>query len=138
LKLKVVDQSLKATFLLAVIIFLVFLNDGQFYFGLGIFCGAAWGGVNLLLIKQLLEKILLASANNSWKSYFLLGVKFPILYFIGYELLSFEHFSAYALMSGFTLLLATTLCAGIVASLTKNTRQQNAAKKPLADNCHGK
>ncbi|MBA2727829.1 MAG: hypothetical protein H0U49_06630 [Parachlamydiaceae bacterium] len=138
MKLKFIDQVIKVTFLFALFIFLALWNDNQFYEGLGIFCGAAWGSVNLLLIKHLLEKFLFTTGKNEWKNYFLLGVKFPLLYFIGYILLSIEDFSAYALMSGFSLFLATTLGVGMLTSLAKNPRQKNSAEKPLVDNCHGK
>lgn len=135
MKLKIIDQILKITFLFALVIFVVLWNNGHFFFGLAVFFGAIWGCVNLLLIKHLLQIFLLPSAKKGWKNHFLLGVKFPLLYFIGYILLSFEDFSAYALMSGFSLLLAVTVAIGVLSSLTKIARP---TEKPLADNRHGK
>ena len=132
---KFTDRVIQATLILAFFLLLGFWNNHQLETGTAIFCGAAWGCINLLLIKHLLQKFLFTDKKIGWKSYFLLGVKFPMLYFIGYSMLSFEHFSPYSLVSGFILLLATTLGIGILTSLNKN---HWSCQKTPADNCHGK
>lgn len=132
-----INQVITTTILLAIILLLGFWADNQLSFGLGILCGATWGSVNILLIKHLLEKQLCSSTKKSWKYHFLLGVKFPMLYCIGYILLNLDVLPVFALVSGFSLLLATTLGVGLIFSLM-NVIPKNADTKPLADNCHGK
>lgn len=70
---------------------------------LSLLAGAVWGSVNLFLIGQLVRAFLLPEERPGIKMRLLLLVKFPLLYFVGYELLCSELFSTVGLMSGFTL-----------------------------------
>jgi len=92
---------------------------------LGILLGAIWGCSNLLYIKKIVTTALgschpqFAAEGRAPETYkkqmkivSMLAIKFPILYFAGYQLMASEYFSIWSLMVGFSLIFgAILLCA---------------------------
>ena len=125
-----VDRTIKFSLIIAVALFFVLLCFGQLPFGLGIILGCFWGGINLLLIKHLINSFLTSPSSpksNQWKRYFLLGLKFPLLYFIGYLLLKADFMPIYALVTGFSLLLAISMVIGAISLNKRKICPKNTA-----------
>ncbi len=77
--------------------------------GLGL--GAAWGCLNLYFLKKLLEEYLKLNSKDALKCYTWIGIKFPLLYVIGYGLL--KVFSILSLVCGFSLIFIAIFILGI-------------------------
>lgn len=75
----------------------------------GIFAGALWACLNLKLINSLAKGLLLREKMGYLKLSFLLAVKFPLLYMIGYEILTVMHCPLPYALAGFSLLFAALL-----------------------------
>lgn len=74
--------------------------------GLGFLLGALWGAGNLYLLKLLIERVLKVGDRDWMPVAVLLAVKFPLLYFIGYLILSRDWYVLWAPVMGFSLSLA--------------------------------
>ncbi|MBA3958460.1 MAG: hypothetical protein H0X51_08750 [Parachlamydiaceae bacterium] len=85
-----INQIIKSMLLLA---------TGLAFWNIGILAGAFWAATNLYLIGKVLE-MLLIEKRTGW---ILLGIKFPVLYGLGYFLLNLVD-PLYATV-GFSLLL---------------------------------
>jgi hypothetical protein len=87
-----------------------------FYFGsayaFGILSGTIWGCTNLFFLKCLFQSLLQPHAKNFMKIFILLGIKFPLLYLIGYGFLRMEFSSPIALLIGSSLPLVVIIFAG--------------------------
>lgn len=64
--------------------------------------GAMWGRANLYLIEQFLREILISQPKNLLKIIVLASIKFPVLYGVGFYLLSIENGCAWAMLTGFS------------------------------------
>jgi len=92
--------------------FLALLFVSAYYdwrFGLGIFCGTAWGIANFHFLAELIVTAT-KPGNPDKKKIALLGIaKFPVLYFAGYVLLKFSELSVLSFLIGFTLIFAVAV-----------------------------
>lgn len=80
-----INQSIKYSLGLSALgTFLFFASTGHIG-AIGLLISTLWGSVNLYLINMLVKNFLL-TRNHAYTS-FLLLIKFPLLYFIGYQLL---------------------------------------------------
>jgi hypothetical protein len=75
-----------------------------FSVGLSILIGAAWGCVNLYFLKRLFEEYIKGADRNFLQCFAWLGIKFPLLYLLGFALLKLKFFSNFGLTGGFTLI----------------------------------
>jgi hypothetical protein len=118
------SRLIKVTFLMAsaIALWMFYLIDLQT--GLGILIGASWGSLNVHFLKMLLEEYLKLSAKSSLKISFYLGVKFPLLYFLGYKLLKINLFSVFSLLIGFSLLFIAIFMLGIVNIISENRKRK--------------
>jgi hypothetical protein len=98
-----ISRTLKTTGLLA----LLALIFGSFYFGfnpaLSFFTGAIWGMVNLFFLSLLVRSTLKPDGADKSAALIILLVKFPILYFSGYLMMTTSFFNPLLLVAGFTL-----------------------------------
>jgi len=69
---------------------------------LSIFLGFAWGLCNFFLLSQCLKKLILNFAQNFLSLIWLMLLKFPLLYYVGYKLLAAQLFSSLYLLIGFS------------------------------------
>lgn len=101
--LSFITRSLKMTAGLAVLGFLFATVYGGWSWGLGFVLGAFWGVANLYLIKTLIGRVITLD-NRDWLSVgvFLL-VKFPLLYVLGYLIISRDWYTVWAPVAGFSL-----------------------------------
>ena len=77
--------------------------------GVGVFLGAAWGIINLFLIKRLVISLSKQDAMSYLNIALLFGVKFPVLYLAGYWLFRIDYFPIYSLVVGFSLFFVVIL-----------------------------
>lgn len=71
--------------------------------GLGFLLGALWGAGNLYLLKSLIERVVKIGDRDLMSIAVLMAVKFPLLYFIGYLILSRDWYGVSAPVLGFSL-----------------------------------
>lgn len=102
--LEFINQVIKATIILAAICFLPVSLYFSFYDSLGLVAGAAWGCINLLFIKHLVQNVIGLEEKNFLKIFLILGIKFPLLYFLGYCLLSTDLLPVLYVILGSTLI----------------------------------
>lgn len=111
-------QILRTTAVLASIVaFLMF-----FYLGLmgslAILAGAWFACVNFFLIKLVLENLL---QGRYFKLIAYLTIKFPILYFFGYQILKIKEFPTYCLLVGLSLVFVATFLKTLEGLLWKTS-----------------
>jgi F-type H+-transporting ATPase subunit a len=109
MELKFIQSVLKRSIALAILCILTALFYLGFHAAIGIGVGTIWGCVNLWLITRLLQTILLPQSRNFLKFFMFFGIKFPLLYLIGYLMLASGYFSAESALFGFSLVLVVTL-----------------------------
>lgn len=102
-KMKNIVLALLVSFLTILVSFLTnsFLfspNDAT-----GIFFGLVWGCVNFYLIRQLLSTYFIRTEKKYLKFLLISLIKFPLLYFAGYQLLQIQYFSPWNLLIGFSI-----------------------------------
>ena len=110
--LEFVNNVIKITLFLATACFAI----GLFYnpaFGSGIAAGAAWGCVNLFLLKHLMQNWLVLGPRDYVKVYTISFIKFPLLYLSGYGLLSISYFPILSLLLGFSLIFVAIFLKGL-------------------------
>lgn len=107
MELKAVKNMIKLTLALATIVFIYSGLAEGFYESLGIYAGASWACVNLWFIAKLMKNLLDPESKNYMRVLGFVGIKFPVLYAIGYFLLASPYFFTYSLMIGFTLLMVS-------------------------------
>lgn len=76
------------------------------------FFGAAWGCLNLFLIKQLVKSLLLPGPRNYAKIVIFLAAKFPLLYIGGYAILAATDWPPIYSLFGFSLIFVVFLIKG--------------------------
>jgi hypothetical protein len=118
--LKFVDQVIKGSLLLASICFILEGLLVNLPFGIGVFAGAFWGCINLFLLRHLLQNWLIIDSYNSVKLYTLLGLKFPLLYLLGYGLL--QLFPTLSLILGFSTILVVIFLNGLNMLINQNSQ----------------
>jgi hypothetical protein len=109
---------LNLTIGLAFFCFLILGLYQNFLLATGILWGAGWGLLNLYFLKKMLLEWLKLQGRNRLRLFFILQVKFPFLYLIGYGLLKLKLFSPFIFLMGFNLIFLAifiiTLQAGYV------------------------
>jgi hypothetical protein len=88
---------------------LIFFSVGD---ALGIFFGIVWGYINFYLIEELATAWFKKNRSN-FKFLSILFIKFPLLYWIGYQLLLISVSSPWNLLIGFSIALILCIQKGI-------------------------
>lgn len=86
---------------------LAFLFISAYYhwrFGLGVFIGTAWGIANFHFLAELIVTVVTPEMPNKKKAALLALIKFPVLYFVAYLLLTYGKLSVLSFLIGFSLL----------------------------------
>jgi hypothetical protein len=100
--LKFVDRVIKTTLILAAVFFPFFALYIKMNFALSVLFGATWGALNLLGIKIIIVSLLPGPTKNQWLGFLVLFLKLPVLYVIGYFLVTWKYLSVYGLLWGFS------------------------------------
>lgn len=74
---------------------------------IGLFLGTVWSCINFYLIEVLLRELLIKK--NIFAVSGLIFIKFPLLYWVGYECLSLTKVSPWAILSGLSLIFIVAL-----------------------------
>jgi hypothetical protein len=93
----------------------------SFYFEypslLGMCVGILLGAFNLLIIKEFVKAILIEKPRNALKLGMIAGIKFPLLYVLGYVLLSLNFFSPWTFLIGLTTSIGFAVMGGFFEQL---------------------
>jgi hypothetical protein len=82
----------------------------QFPYAVGLWFGALWGCLNFFFIAALVKALLTPAQPIRWGNVIVtLGIKFPLLYGLGYLLLIWRYAPAASYLVGFSLLIAVTI-----------------------------
>jgi hypothetical protein len=111
--IKFVNWVMILTIILAFILTIVVGVAWGLPSGLGVFAGAAWGTVNLYLIKRLIESLIDQNAKSYFHIALLFGIKFPLLYLVGFLLFKVGLFPALSLLLGFSIFFLAIFLKGM-------------------------
>lgn len=100
--LKFIDRIIKATLILAAVLFPFLAFYIKVNIALSVFLGAIWGSLNLLAIKIIIVSLMPGSGHNQTLGLIILLIKLPILYGIGYLLVTWKYLSIGGLLWGFS------------------------------------
>jgi hypothetical protein len=100
--LKFIDRVIKATLILAAVFFPLLSVYIGVNIGLSVLLGAVWGSLNLLAIKYIVVFLLPGPERKPLLGIIILLVKLPVLYLIGYFLITWKNLSIPALLWGFS------------------------------------
>jgi hypothetical protein len=100
--LKFVDRVIKTTLILAAVLFPFFALYIKMNFALSVLFGAIWGALNLLGIKFIIISLLPGPTRKPVLGFLVLFLKLPVLYLIGYFLVTWRYLSVYGLLWGFS------------------------------------
>ncbi|MCX7918927.1 MAG: hypothetical protein N3A72_04830 [bacterium] len=92
----------------------------NFLFGLGLMIGSAWNIGNFWLIMRLGSALLIKESNDRKRIGYLLALKFPAWYGIGYLILRYAQLPIYGLLVGFSILFIVTLLKALGLQITKS------------------
>lgn len=107
--LKFIDRVIKATLVLAVIFFPLLSVYIGVNIGVSVLFGAIWGSLNLLAIKYLVVFLVPGPQRNTVLGIIILFVKLPVLYLIGYFLITWKYLSIPGLLWGFSAIFLVAL-----------------------------
>ncbi len=100
--LKFVDRVIKTTLILSAVLFPFFALYIKMSFALSVLFGAVWGALNLLGIKIIITSLLPGPTRKPVLGFAVLFLKLPVLYIIGYFLVTWHYLSVYGLLWGFS------------------------------------
>jgi hypothetical protein len=100
--LKFIDRVIKTTLILAAVFFPFFALYMRMSIALSVLFGATWGALNLLGIKIIITSLFPGPAKNQLIGFLVLFLKLPVLYIIGYFLVTWKYLSIYGLLWGFS------------------------------------
>jgi hypothetical protein len=100
-----IHRVIKTSLVVAALGFLFVTVYYDFKFGAGILVGTMWGCLNLYFLTNLITEVFSPGKEvRKGKVVWIVLVKFPLLYLVGYILLMIKYFPAIGLVSGFTLI----------------------------------
>ncbi len=105
MNLKFIDRAITTTCQMATVCLIPTVLIWGVWDGLAVFAGAAWGCANVLFIKHLVQSLMGSEPKNYLKIGAVLALKFPMLYLIGYFLLTAAQLSAMGLLVGSSMIL---------------------------------
>ncbi len=100
--LRFIDRVIKSTLILAAIVFPFFALYISMNFALAVLLGALWGCLNLLAIRFIVVSLLTPRRKNLSLGLIVLFVKLPVLYGIGYLLITWNYLPFGGLLWGFS------------------------------------
>jgi hypothetical protein len=100
--LRFVDRVIKSTLLLAAFLFPFFALYIGMNFALAVLFGALWGCLNLLAIRIIVVSLVAVHKKNITLGLIIIFVKLPVLYGIGYLLVTWDYLSVGGLLWGFS------------------------------------
>ncbi len=100
--LQFINRVIKSTLVLVALLFPFFALYFSMNFALAVLFGALWGCLNLLAIRFIVVSLLTPQRKNLALGLIILFVKLPVLYGIGYLLISWNYPPISGLLWGFS------------------------------------
>lgn len=119
MSLKLVDRIIRSTLIAAAVFFPFLALYISLSFALSVLFGAIWGGLNLLAIKYVIKSLVTRQGRDPGLGAAVLFIKIPVLYGIGYLLISWDYLSIGGLLWGFSGILITSFLNAASRSLLK-------------------
>lgn len=123
---KFIDRIIKSTLIAAVVLFPFLALYMGIGFGLSVLFGAIWGCLNLLAIKIIIISLVTEKKRNVKLGVIVLILKLPVLYGLGYFLITRDYLSPAGLLWGFSGILITALLNALSRSILKLDDKVNA------------
>ncbi|MBS4167492.1 hypothetical protein PARA125_000114 [Parachlamydia sp. AcF125] len=98
-----INNTIKITASLAFLISFILLPKLAYKDFASLYLGIGWGCLNLFLLKLLFKHVLRTTNKEFLKIGFLLGLKVPLFYLLGYFLLTSSYLVSFYLVLGFSL-----------------------------------
>ncbi|KPJ61278.1 MAG: hypothetical protein AMJ46_03045 [Latescibacteria bacterium DG_63] len=116
--LEFVTRVVKTTVVVAIITALFVATYVSPAYGAGVFLGALWNSLNLLVVVSLVKIVIATEKFRKRKVACVVALKFPVLYGVGFFLLWTGLFPVVSLVVGFSLVLAVIIlkALGITAA----------------------
>ena len=114
-----IDRVIKTTLIFAVFAVPFLIIYFGYSFGISVLFGAVWGVLNLLAIKYVIISLVKPGKRNLKFGLLILFFKIPVLYGIGYFLLTWDFLSAGGLLWGFSGILIVSVLKGLSRSIIK-------------------
>jgi hypothetical protein len=121
---KFLARCLKTTFWATLVVALFSAYHYNILFGLGLLVGSVWNIGNFWLIIRLGTALLVSESNDRKRIGYLLALKFPGWYGIGYLILRYTHLPVIGIFVGFSILFAVILLKVLGLQLTKERLQE--------------
>lgn len=107
--LKFIDRVIRTTLILAAVLFPFFALYTKLNLALSILLGAIWGALNLWAIKIVIISLTPGQKKSTVTGLLVLFLKLPVLYGLGYLLVTWSYLSVGGLLWGFSGILIVPL-----------------------------
>ena len=97
-------------------------------FGLSVLFGAIWGALNLLAIKFVITSLVTKQTRRPMIGVAILIFKIPVLYGVGYLLVTWDYLSVGGLLWGFSGILITSLFNALSRTILGLDNKVNAGE----------
>ena len=115
---RMIILSLLTSFLISVVFSFFFSKT------MSIFIGTLLGCLNLTLLSKVLSIYLIEKHENKLKLIGMVGLKFPVLYYIGYLVLKSRYVDPLYLLMGFSLIFGVMFVLGLVYNLQSYSNRE--------------
>ena len=119
LGLEFVRRVIKTTIITALFVTPFLILYMGFSFGISVLIGAIWGVLNLIAIKYVILSLVRPGKRQLRLGLIILFFKIPVLYGIGYFLLTWDYLSTGGLLWGFSGILIVSVLKGLSRSILK-------------------
>ena len=126
--LEFIDRVIKTTLIFAAIATPFLILYFGYSFGISVLFGAVWGVLNLLAIKYVIISLVKPGKRRLKFGLLILFFKIPVLYGIGYFLLTWDFLSAGGLLWGFSGILIVSVLKGLSRSILKTDSKISAGE----------
>jgi hypothetical protein len=128
LGLEFIDRVIKTTLIFAVFATPFLIIYFGYSFGISVLFGAVWGVLNLLAIKFVILSLVKTGKRNLKFGLLVLFFKIPVLYGVGYFLLTWDFLSVGGLLWGFSGILIVSLLKGLSRTILKMDKNMNTGE----------
>lgn len=128
MEVEFIDHIIKVTLMCACLLLAACVLWFETFFGLSLFLGACWACCNLFFLKHLAVKLLHPDKRDPLQGFFLIGVKFPLLYLAGYGLLTITALSTEGILVGFSLLFGVVLMKSLYLGMMGFMKRTEGSK----------
>ena len=117
--LEFVNRVIKTTIIFTLFATPFLIVYAGFNFGISVVIGATWGILNLTAIKYVILSLVRPGKRQLGLGLLILFFKIPVLYGIGYFLLTWDYLSTGGLLWGFSGILIVSALKGVSRSILK-------------------